>query len=284
MVAPYATTRTGSRQWIMQRVSAVLLVGLAFWHFAVQHFTSDAVSTGLTVAARFNDPYWQAYYVCFIVLALYHGVNGVVGILRDYNPRPFLRLVCEIVLWSLAAFWGTRGIINATSPRPLDEVKELYARNGFPAGDSLGSPPGLAGTKHYDFSAELRELHLLAYYLERHTHRTESAPRSLSAIFTNASPDWPGDKFGASLTETQLSGLAFDQWADDQVRHGPPAAGLRDPEALFSSTYEFAVWAARVRRANSDRRDPGTHSATLPAGVDPTAALASPPPPCTEHP
>ncbi len=241
MPAPYATTRTGSSQWIMQRVSAALLVGLAFWHFAVQHFTSDAVSTGLTVAARFNDPYWQAYYVCFIALALYHGVNGVVGIVRDYNPRPFLRLTCEVVLWSLAAFWGARGIINAATPRPLGEVKELYARNGFPAGDSLGSPPGITGVKHYDFRDELRELHLLACYLERHTHRTEAT--ATEAIFRSG-----------SASDAQSSGASFDAWALEQIRRGPAVFEARDQHATFSSTYEFAVWAAQVRQTNERRR------------------------------
>ncbi len=259
MGTPYATTRTGSRQWIMQRVSAALLVALAFWHFAVQHFTSDAVSTGLTVAARFNDPYWQAYYVCFIALALYHGVNGVVGIVRDYNPRPFLRLICEVVLWSLAAFWGARGIINAATPRPLGEVKELYARNGFPAGDSLGSPPGISGAKHYDFRDELRELHLLAYYLERHTHRSESTP--IAEVFQSA-----------QATDANASGAAFDRWTLDQIRRGPASADLRDLSATFSSTYEFAVWAAQVRQTNERRRGGATapiaeryQSATVPA-------------------
>ena len=72
---PYVTSRSGRFQWLMQRVSAVLLLALVFVHFAIQHFTADAVTTGLTVSARFNDPYWQGFYVIFVVLGLYHGVN-----------------------------------------------------------------------------------------------------------------------------------------------------------------------------------------------------------------
>jgi succinate dehydrogenase / fumarate reductase membrane anchor subunit len=254
MVTPYVTTRTGSGQWIMQRVSAALLIGLAFTHFGIQHFTSDAVSTGLTVAARFNDPWWQGYYVAFILLALYHGINGVVGIVRDYRPRTVFRVVIEAALWSLAAFFAARGVINIAAPRPLSEVKALYAVNGFPKGDSPGSPPGISGVKHYDFQDQLRELHLFAYYLEQHTHRTESA--DLKTIFS-----------GSGASE---GGASFDRWLIDCMKNGAPAAGDRRREACFSSTYEFAVWAAHVRRTNAKTR--GTqHDLEIVARFDSTA-------------
>ncbi|HAT10885.1 MAG TPA: hypothetical protein DCS97_09905, partial [Planctomycetes bacterium] len=112
MAEHYISSRAGQVQWIMQRVSAVLLVGLAGVHFALQHFTSDAVSTGLTVATRLNNPYWQAFYLVFITLAMYHGINGVVGIIRDYNPRRALRVGAEFTLWALAFFFVCLGAKN----------------------------------------------------------------------------------------------------------------------------------------------------------------------------
>ena len=48
MAQPYVSTRRGGGQWIMQRASAAALVLLAGTHFALQHFTTAAVSTGLT--------------------------------------------------------------------------------------------------------------------------------------------------------------------------------------------------------------------------------------------
>jgi succinate dehydrogenase / fumarate reductase membrane anchor subunit len=122
MAEHHISTRAGSGQWVMQRVSAMLLVGLAAVHFGLQHFTSDAVSTGLTVAARLNNPYWQAFYVVFIVLAMYHGINGVVGIVRDYNPRRGLRVGAELALWSLAAFFVVLGTQHR-HPVPLGAVR-----------------------------------------------------------------------------------------------------------------------------------------------------------------
>ncbi len=246
MTAPYLSRRTGSTQWLMQRASALLLVGLAFTHFAIQHFTSDAVSTGLTVAVRLNNPWWQAYYVLFIVLVLYHGINGLVGIQRDYNPRTWLRVVIEVLLWSVAAFFAARGIANVVNPAlSTAEAKARYAANGFPAGESVGNPPSVA--KAYDFRSELRELFLLEYYLAKHTHRTDTT--ATATVF--------GHQPGMAVTPETVAqcGVAFDRWLGEVI--ADPQLGTqdrRDRSALFSSTYEFAVWAKEVRLRNAAER------------------------------
>lgn len=239
---PYVSRRTGSTQWLMQRVSAFLLVGLAFLHFGIQHFTSDAVSTGLTVAARLNNVWWQAYYAIFISLALYHGINGLTGIIRDYNPRPNLRLPVELLIWTAAAFFGGRAIINIANPVPIADVKANYAARGFPAGISTGNPP--ATEKFYDFRSELRELLLLQYYLEKHTH----GEVKLSDVFG------AGDK-AVDVASVTAAGDAFDRWLSLQLSTMPPAQDVRDRHWVFSSTYEFALWAKDVRRANATARE-----------------------------
>ena len=245
------STRAGSGQWVMQRASAVLLVGLAALHFALQHFTSDAVSTGLTVATRLNNPYWQAYYVVFIVLAMYHGINGVVGIVRDYNPKRGLRVGIEFTLWSLAAFFVVLGMKNVVSPVPLGVVKESYAERGFAKGESPGNPPSLPIA--YDFRDELRELSLLEYYLEQHVHRTEGAP--LGEVFAHKADvrlaDLKPEEANAAVA---ASGAAFDAWARGVIANGPVDPALRRRLSAFSSSYEFAVWAASVRTANARLR------------------------------
>ncbi len=244
MALPYVSTRTGSGQWLMQRVSAGLLLIMAFAHFAVQHFSTDAVSTGLTVAARMHSPWWQAYYVLFIPLALYHGVNGVIGILRDYALSPRLRLLAEIALWSGGALFAAVGIINIVSPRPLAGIKQIYAEHGFPAGESRGSPP-LAPAVAYDFRGELRELHLLAHYWEQHTS------------FDEEETDEPfAERIGTSRAVTPESvakvGDEFDDWALDLIE--APAGATRDTHHTFFNAREFALWAANVRRANARSR------------------------------
>lgn len=251
MAEHHISTRAGSGQWLMQRVSAMLLVGLAALHFGLQHFTSDAVSTGLTVATRLNNPYWQAFYVVFIVLAMYHGINGVVGIVRDYDPRRGLRVGLEVVLWSLAAFFVVLGIRNAVSPQPLGAVKESYAERGFAKGESPGNPPSFPVA--YDFREELRELGLLEYYLENHVHRTEGAP--LAEVFAHRPEVRLRElKPEEAKAAVAASGEAFDRWAASTIANGPVDPAVRRRLSAFSSSYEFAVWAANVRAANARLR------------------------------
>lgn len=252
MASPYISTRAGSTQWVMQRISAVLLVGLAGTHFALQHFTSDAISTGLTVAARLNNPFWQAFYVVFIVLAMYHGINGVVGIVRDYNPPRRLRVTAECTLWALAAFFVVLGIRNVVTPVPLGTVKESYAARGFAKGPSPGNPPSIPVS--YDFRDELRELALMEYYLEKHTY--QATPVALGAVFAH-DPAVRLEAGDAKATAAKIAacGAAFDAWC--QAEAAKPAT---DPMAhprlsMFSSTREFAVWALNVRAADARLRD-----------------------------
>ena len=252
MAEHYISGRAGQVQWVMQRVSAVLLLGFAGLHFGLQHFTSDAVSTGLTVATRLNNPYWQAYYIVFVVLAMYHGINGVIGIIRDYNPRRSLRVPAEVALWSLAAFFVVLGMRNVVTPVPLGTVKESYAARGFAKGESPGNPPSLPIA--YDFRDELRELSLLEYYLEQHVHRTEGAP--LAEIFAHqADVRLRNLKPEEATAAVATSGMAFDRWAKGVIANGPVDPAERRRLSAFSSSYEFAVWAANVRAANAKLRN-----------------------------
>lgn len=249
MATPYVSTRSGSTQWVMQRASAAMLLVMAGIHFGLQHFTSDAVSTGLTVAARLNNPYWQAYYVVFIVLALYHGINGVVGIVHDYNPKRQLRVKLEFALWVLAACFAVLGIRNVVSPVPLGQVKESYAARGFAVGESKGNPP--TTPMHYDFRDELRELSLMRYYLEHHVHRSETA--AMDEVF-GAGASLAGLDAEAAAKAVAGSGAAFDRWLRAEIAKGPMKPELRQRGAMFSSTYEFAVWAANVRVTDATYR------------------------------
>ncbi|MFW5845611.1 MAG: hypothetical protein ACOCXJ_05230 [Planctomycetota bacterium] len=244
---PYVSGRAGRMQWLLQRASAVLLIVFAFTHFGMQHFTTNAVSTGLTVAARMDDRLWQAYYAVFIALALFHGVNGLIGIIADYAPRQLLRNTLTTILWTGAAFMLAVALINLADSRPLEAVKVYYSDNGFPEGASAGNPPALP--VEYSMREEMRELHLLAHYLDKYTH---GAPADLSTVFANDGTVAASVDEAAELA--RAGGLAFEQWARQVIEQGPPPVAERDRSRIFSSTYEFAVWALNVRSMNADQR------------------------------
>jgi hypothetical protein len=222
----------------------------------MQHFSSAAVSTGLTVAARMDNRLWQGYYVVFIALALYHGINGLIGILNDYCPPRPARNAANLLLWLGGAFLLAVAVLNIAGAQRLDAAKLWYAQHGLPAGESRGNPPGLAYT--YDFQDELRELHLFGHYLE---HHCAGAPEELASVF---GPSTAEDR--ADLA--RAGGVSFERWAREQIATGQPKEAQRQRGMIFSSPYEFAVWALNVRRVNAEQRgDTATAQAlaTIPA-------------------
>jgi succinate dehydrogenase / fumarate reductase membrane anchor subunit len=54
------------------------------------------------VAERLSNPYWKVLEITFLVVALYHGLNGLYAVIQDYVKRPGWRLT----LFGLACFGG----------------------------------------------------------------------------------------------------------------------------------------------------------------------------------
>lgn len=100
--------------WYLQRITGGLLLVLLAAHFWVEHFMSAPVRHGqLTyevVVARLSNPAWRIVDIAFLLVALYHGLNGVRNIVLDYGP-PGRRAVAAmnltlIVVGVAWAWWG----------------------------------------------------------------------------------------------------------------------------------------------------------------------------------
>lgn len=76
--------------WYLQRITGALLLVLLSAHFWVLHFMTAPVRRGeLTyeiVVARVSNPVWQVIDISFLLVALYHGLSGLRGIIFDYGP------------------------------------------------------------------------------------------------------------------------------------------------------------------------------------------------------
>ena len=69
--------RKGSR-WLLQRVTAVFLVGVLAFHFFLLHFVNHAAEITLAgTTARMSSIGYFVTMVLFLVTATFHGVNGV---------------------------------------------------------------------------------------------------------------------------------------------------------------------------------------------------------------
>lgn len=107
-------------EWYLQRITGALLLLLLAAHFWVEHFMSAPLRRGeLTydvIRDRIANPAWQAIDIAFLIVALYHGLNGLRGILLDYGKigkgaarAATVILVVAGVLW---AWWGVEAFRN----------------------------------------------------------------------------------------------------------------------------------------------------------------------------
>jgi succinate dehydrogenase / fumarate reductase membrane anchor subunit len=85
-------------QWLFQRLTGlVLFVGL-FVHFLVMHYTGGEQIDYQTVMARLNNPLWVAFDLIFLLSVLYHGFNGLWGIVTEYTSDGMLRRFLHAVI------------------------------------------------------------------------------------------------------------------------------------------------------------------------------------------
>src|SRR2546425_378787 len=102
-------------EWYLQRITGVLLLILLVAHFCVEHYMAAPLRRGeLTyhvILSRISNPYWQAIDIAFLLIALYHGLNGVRGIILDYSKisRRTARL-CTAALVLVGLIWAYWGI------------------------------------------------------------------------------------------------------------------------------------------------------------------------------
>lgn len=102
--------------WWFFRVSGVGLIFLAIIHVLIVHVTNDVSATGYDfVAQRYANPFWRAYDLLLLTLALFHGLNGLRIVCDDYIRRRTTRLAVVSVLFLIAiGFWlmGSMTIIT----------------------------------------------------------------------------------------------------------------------------------------------------------------------------
>src|SRR4051812_30367783 len=100
--------------WYLQRITGLALLVLLILHFWVEHFTAQVRTGGLTfeiVQQRFfRNPWFVTVDVAFLLVALYHALNGVRNIIFDIGRvTPRLKTAVTLLLFFLGltiAYWG----------------------------------------------------------------------------------------------------------------------------------------------------------------------------------
>jgi len=98
------------------RVSGLVLLFLALFHFFITHILNDVATTDATfVAKRWDNPLWRLYDWALLALGLFHGTNGVRFIMNDYIVVPWKRAAAKAFVYGLvlALFaYGTLSIVT----------------------------------------------------------------------------------------------------------------------------------------------------------------------------
>jgi succinate dehydrogenase / fumarate reductase membrane anchor subunit len=78
MAEHYSSFERGGRLWLLQRLTAVFLIGVLAFHFLLLHFVNHAAEiTFAGTQARMEQWGYFATMWLFLVAATFHGVNGV---------------------------------------------------------------------------------------------------------------------------------------------------------------------------------------------------------------
>ena len=104
--------RSGAFEWLFQRVSGVVLAILLGLHFILLHYAGSGVVSYEEVAPRLANPYYKALQLLFLVLGLYHAMNGVKLLIDDYVHHEGWRILLTVANWVVTLAFFLFGAIT----------------------------------------------------------------------------------------------------------------------------------------------------------------------------
>lgn len=112
-------SNSGSFGWFFQRITGVILFFQVIIHFYISHHTWDAGHNWSTIIERLSNPYMRTFYLVFVSLGLYHGLNGAWAVIRDYHMSAGLRKLLFGTIVTVGVFIAVLGFITMlTLPKP----------------------------------------------------------------------------------------------------------------------------------------------------------------------
>jgi len=127
---------TGSIGWLLQRISAIVLVLLLVAHFVVIHYSGTGDVNFDIVKDRLLHPtwgpVWKTMTMVLLVLSLFHALNGTWGVLLDYIRKTWVRLTLFSVIVMVGLVLVTLGSITILSFRgpPAAETPPAMVEQG----------------------------------------------------------------------------------------------------------------------------------------------------------
>lgn len=99
--------------WYFLRVSGVALVVLALGHIFITHYINvPSETTTSFVLGRWRNPLWRTFDWLLLIMALWHGLNGLRLAVDDYLHRPGLRVTAQAAVWLIGLVFTALGTVT----------------------------------------------------------------------------------------------------------------------------------------------------------------------------
>lgn len=104
------SAKSGSEHWIVQRITAVLLLPLTLWfiYFACTLVGADYAA----IRAAVGEPWNAALLATFLIIVLYHAQLGLQVVIEDYLHVRWLE-ISALVIVKFIAFFGSIVVLLA---------------------------------------------------------------------------------------------------------------------------------------------------------------------------
>lgn len=106
---------SGSFSWVFQRITGIVLVVVMIGHYILMHYNPQSGHSYEAVLIRMQSNWYRVLDLTFVVLGMYHGMNGVWGIFRDYKLKSWqsITVMSFLIIFGLAfTLWGIKTILD----------------------------------------------------------------------------------------------------------------------------------------------------------------------------
>ncbi len=90
--------------WLFQRISGILIVLILVIHLGAVHWGISPVDLG--------SPFWKFFHLFFVLLLLYHILNGFWIIIADYVHTAWLRVSLFGLTWIVGITFLILGVVT----------------------------------------------------------------------------------------------------------------------------------------------------------------------------
>ncbi|MCX5916701.1 MAG: hypothetical protein NTX30_08500 [Deltaproteobacteria bacterium] len=95
---------SGAFHWLFQRITGILIVVVLVIHLGAVHFGASPVDLG--------SPFWKFFHVGFVIMLLYHILNGFWLMVEDYVHCNGLRVTLFGVAWIVGISFLILGFVT----------------------------------------------------------------------------------------------------------------------------------------------------------------------------